>query len=135
MYQPPLYYVATALLVSAGRSSVWTDAPAAVPKILSMLGLGYKVPEELQDVAAENLDKWKVIMKSMTEEELENPKLIRSSRTQRIARGSGTQPRDVKELLKQYQQSRKFIKSIRKRRGGLRIPGMKGDQKLPRGMR
>ncbi len=107
-------------------------------KILSMLGLGYKVPEELQEVATENLEKWKVIMKSMTDEELENPKLIRSSRTQRIARGSGTQPKDVKELLKQYQQSRKFIKTIRKQRGGLRIPGMKGvigDQKPPRGAR
>lgn len=107
----------------------------SIGKILSMLGLGYKVPEELQAVAAENLEKWKVIMKSMTEEELETPKLIRSSRTQRIARGSGTQPRDVKELLKQYQQSKKFIKTIRKRRGGLRIPGMMGDQKLPRGVR
>lgn len=107
----------------------------SLQKILSMLGLGYKVPEEMQQVAEENLEKWKVIMKSMTEEELENPKLIRSSRTQRIARGSGTQPKDVKELLKQYQQSKRFIKTIRKRRGGLRIPGMPGDQKLPRGVR
>jgi signal recognition particle subunit SRP54 len=110
----------------------------SIGKILSMLGLGYKVPEELQEVAAENLEKWKVIMKSMTEEELENPKVIRSSRIQRIARGSGTQQKDVKELLKQYQQSRKLIKQFRKRRGGMRIPGMAGslgDQKLPRGSR
>lgn len=110
----------------------------SIGKILSMLGLGYKVPDELKEVASENLEKWKAIMKSMTEEELENPKLIRSSRTQRIARGSGTQPKDVKELLKQYQQSKKFIKTIRKRRGGLKIPGMPGmmgDQKLPRGTR
>jgi signal recognition particle subunit SRP54 len=107
----------------------------SIGKILSMLGLGYKVPEDLQEVAAENLEKWKVIMKSMTEAELENPKLIRGTRTQRIARGSGTQPKDVKDLLKQYQQSRKLIKSIRKRRGGMRIPGMPTDQKLPRGLR
>ena len=96
----------------------------SIGKILQMLGLGYKVPEEMQDVAAENLEKWKVIMKSMTDEELENPKLIRGTRTQRIARGSGTQPKDIKELLKQYNQSKKFIKQIRKRSGGLRIPGM-----------
>jgi signal recognition particle subunit SRP54 len=110
----------------------------SIGKILQMLGLGYQVPEEMQDVATENLEKWKVIMKSMTEEELENPKLIRGSRTQRIARGSGTQPKDIKELLKQYNQSKKFIKQIRKRRGGLKIPGMPGalgDQKLPRGAR
>ncbi len=110
----------------------------SIGKILQMLGLGYKVPEEMQDVATENLEKWKVIMKSMTDEELENPKLIRGSRTQRIARGSGTQPKDIKELLKQYSQSKKFVKQIRKRRGGFRIPGMPGalgDQKLPRGSR
>ena len=110
----------------------------SIGKILGMLGLGYKVPEEMQEVAAENLEKWKVIMKSMTEEELENPKVIRSSRIQRIARGSGTQQKDVKELLKQHQQSRKFIKQFRKRRGGMRIPGMGGalgDQKQPRGSR
>lgn len=110
----------------------------SIGKILQMLGLGYKVPEEMQNIAAENLEKWKVIMKSMTDEELENPKLIRGSRTQRIARGSGTQPKDIKELLKQYSQSKKFVKQIRKRRGGLRIPGMPGalgDQKLPRGSR
>ncbi|MFX1300607.1 MAG: signal recognition particle protein Srp54 [Promethearchaeota archaeon] len=110
----------------------------SIGKILQMLGLGYKVPEEMQNVATENLEKWKVIMKSMTDDELENPKLIRGSRTQRIARGSGTQPKDIKELLKQYNQSKKFIKQIRKRRGGIRIPGMPGvvgDQKLPRGSR
>jgi signal recognition particle subunit SRP54 len=110
----------------------------SIGKILSMLGLGYKVPDEMKEVAAENLEKWKVIMKSMTDEELENPKLIKSSRTARIARGSGTQSKDVKDLLKQYQQSRKFIKTLRKRRGGLRIPGMEGmlgGQKSPRGAR
>jgi signal recognition particle subunit SRP54 len=110
----------------------------SIGKILSMLGLGYKVPDEMKEVAEENLEKWKVIMKSMTDEELENPKLIKSSRTARIARGSGTQSKDVKDLLKQYQQSRKFIKTLRKRRGGLRIPGMEGmmgGQKSPRGAR
>jgi signal recognition particle subunit SRP54 len=105
----------------------------SLSKILSMLGLGYKVPEDMQQVATENIEKWKVIMQSMTDEELENPKLIRGSRTNRIARGSGTQTKDVKELLKQYQQSRKFIKTIRKRRGGLRLPGGLGDQKFPLG--
>jgi len=107
----------------------------SLSKILSMLGLGYKIPEDMKQMAAENLEKWKVIMHSMTEEELENPKCINRSRTERIARGSGTQPRDVKELLRQYHMSKRFIKSIRKRRGGLRLPGMLGGQKLPRGAR
>lgn len=107
----------------------------SLSKILSMLGLGYKVPEDMQQIAAENMEKWKVIMQSMTDEELETPKCIRRSRVDRIAKGSGTQPKDVKELLKQYQQSKRLIKSIRKRRGGLRLPGGLGEQKLPRGGR
>lgn len=107
----------------------------SLDKILSMLGLGYKVPPEMQQVAVENLAKWKVIMHSMTEEEMENPKCIHHSRAHRIARGSGTQPKDVKELLRQYNQSKRLVKSIRKRRGGLRLPGALGGQQLPRGGR
>ena len=38
-------------------------------------------------------------MDSMTEQELENPTLIKSSRINRIARGAGVEPKDVKDLL------------------------------------
>jgi len=51
-------------------------------------------------------------MDSMTDFELENPKEIKSSRVSRIARGSGTSPRDVRELLKQYNNSRKAMKGF-----------------------
>jgi signal recognition particle subunit SRP54 len=51
-------------------------------------------------------------MNSMTSEELENPRMIKSSRVMRIARGSGTNPKDVRELLKQYNMSRKAIKGL-----------------------
>jgi signal recognition particle subunit SRP54 len=39
---------------------------------------------------------------SMTQEERRNPKIIDVARRQRIAAGSGTQPRQVNELIKQY---------------------------------
>jgi signal recognition particle subunit SRP54 len=51
-------------------------------------------------------------MDSMTEEELQNPKLIKSSRVTRIARGSGTTQRQVRELLKQYDTSIKAMKGF-----------------------
>jgi len=51
-------------------------------------------------------------MDSMTDYELENPKEIKSSRVSRIARGSGTSPKDVRELLKQYNNSRKAMKGF-----------------------
>ena len=51
----------------------------------------------------------------MTEEEMLNPKIIKQSRIQRIARGSGHQESDVKELLKYYNNTKKTMKGIGKR--------------------
>ncbi len=42
------------------------------------------------------------IIDSMTPEERRNPKIIEVSRRQRIARGSGVEPKQVNELVKQY---------------------------------
>jgi len=58
------------------------------------------------------LKTFRTIMDSMTDEELDNPQVIKSSRVKRIAKGAGVEPRDVKGLLKQYNQSRKAIKGM-----------------------
>ncbi|MFA4639437.1 signal recognition particle protein Srp54 [Pyrococcus kukulkanii] len=85
-------------------------------QILRMIpGLGYSLPDEVISVGEERLRKFKVIMDSMTEEELMNPDIINYSRIKRIARGSGTSISDVKELLNQYRQMKKFFKSMNKR--------------------
>jgi len=90
-------------------------------KLAAMLpGLGDKLQEQDMERTQERLARWRVIMESMTEFELENPKEIKSSRVTRIARGSGTTPRDVRELLKQYNMSRKAMK------------GMLGNRKMRR---
>jgi len=82
-------------------------------KLLQMFpGMGMSLPEEQMRVGEEKLKKFKVIMQSMTSEELDNPRIIKSSRIRRIARGSGTSEGDVKELLKQYELMRKVIKSM-----------------------
>jgi signal recognition particle subunit SRP54 len=41
-----------------------------------------------------------------------DPKTVKSTRVTRIARGAGVTPRDVKELLKNYETSRKAIKGL-----------------------
>ena len=56
---------------------------------------------------------------SMTEEEMLNPKIIKQSRVQRIARGSGVSESEVKELLKYYNNTKKTMKGIGKRGGRL----------------
>jgi signal recognition particle subunit SRP54 len=51
-------------------------------------------------------------MDSMTDAEMTDPKMVKSSRVQRLARGAGVSPRDVKELLRHYEMSRKAIKGF-----------------------
>jgi signal recognition particle subunit SRP54 len=88
--------------------------------IWKMLPGGYDLPEESVEAAEKKLSIWRAIIQSMTREEVEDPKIINSSRIRRIARGSGTSERDVKELLSQYFAMKRMMKSLRKRRGVLR---------------
>ena len=87
-------------------------------KLLEMVpGLGFALPEEQMRVGEEKLKRFKVIMQSMTPQELENPKVLNASRIRRVARGSGTSEADVKELLKQYEMVRKLIRALARGRG------------------
>jgi signal recognition particle subunit SRP54 len=102
-----------------------------IGKVMEMLGLQYKLPDDIAEIQEENMKKWEVIMSSMTKNELDDPKIIKSSRIQRIAQGSGTDTRDVRELLKQHQQMQKMMKQMGKQRRGRRggmpgIPGLPG---------
>ena len=83
-------------------------------KVFEMLPAQFTGRMSSKDIETtqERLRQFRVIMDSMTEEELENPSVIKSSRVHRIANGAGVEPRDVKMLLKQYNQSRKAIKGM-----------------------
>ena len=96
-------------------------------KVFSMLGLGYKLPEEMQDMAEEQLDHFKVIIQSMTKDERQDPKIVNASRARRIGRGSGTTQKEVRLLIRQYDTTKKTMKRFRKLRGGRgTIPGIPG---------
>jgi signal recognition particle subunit SRP54 len=58
------------------------------------------------------LQKFRVIMDSMTKEEMENPSVVRASRIKRISRGSGVENKDVKELLKYYNMTKRMMKGL-----------------------
>jgi signal recognition particle subunit SRP54 len=79
-------------------------------------GMSYNIPEDMLDMAEDKLEKWRVIIQSMTPEEREDPKIFNASRIRRVARGSGTSEKDVKELLKQYFIMRKMLKTIRRKK-------------------
>lgn len=84
-------------------------------KIMEMIpGMGQlKLPKEALNVQEEKLKKWKFILDSCTKEELEEPDKISAARIERIAKGSGTSPNAVRDLLKQYKQSKKVVKMLK----------------------
>jgi len=85
--------------------------------ILRMIpGMTYNIPEEMMEMAEDTLKKWRVIIQSMTPEEREKPKILTASRIRRVARGSGTKEKEVKELLERYNMLRKMMKTLRRKR-------------------
>lgn len=98
-------------------------------KLVGLVPGGMNIPDDAMETAEKKLDAWRVIIQSMTRDEIEDPKLIDSSRARRIARGSGTSDRDVKEMINQYFMMKKMMKSMKRRGGAL------GRGKLPFPMR
>jgi len=87
-------------------------------KIMEMIpGAKQAIPEDLLQVQEGKMKKFKFIMDSMTKGEKENPDLIHASRIKRIAAGAGVNQKDVRDLLKQFEQSKKLIKKIGGKRG------------------
>lgn len=86
-------------------------------KLLKMLpGMSYDIPEDKLEMAEGQLEKWRVIIQSMTPEEKDNPKTFNASRIKRVARGSGTSEKEVKELLKRYSMMRRMLKTLRRKK-------------------
>ncbi len=85
-------------------------------QIMNMMpGMG-KLPKNASQMTEDKIDKYKIIMNSMTNYEMEHPAEIKQSRTKRIARGSGMKNEDVKELLKYYNVTKKAMKGFGKRK-------------------
>ena len=93
-------------------------------KILQMIpgfSIFSQISEEQMKLGEEKIKKFLAIMNSMTYKELDNPSVIDKSRIKRIAKGSGTTPEDVKELLKQYQLTNNLLKMIKRKKGLARL--------------
>jgi len=65
-------------------------------------GMMDQLPDDAMDVTQERMREFNVIMDSMTDHELEEPRSISASQVERIARGSGTNTERVNELLEQH---------------------------------
>jgi signal recognition particle subunit SRP54 len=84
-------------------------------KLMSMLP-GFGMPGLQDKINVEESQKrlasYRIIMDSMTDVEMEEPKLIKSSRINRIAKGAGVDPKEVRELLHQFNNSKKAVKGF-----------------------
>lgn len=81
-------------------------------KILKMIPGMPKITDEDQEKANIQLKKTKAIIQSMTPKERKNPDILKSSRKQRIAKGSGTDVQDINKLLNQFDQMKKMMKEM-----------------------
>lgn len=78
-------------------------------------GLSGMVKEDQLEAMQGKLEKWRVIIQSMTKTEKMNPDIINESRRKRLARGSGMTEHDVKDLIKQYTNSKSMMKQAKGR--------------------
>ena len=72
-----------------------------------------QLPKEMLDQQEGKLEIWKVLMDSCTKEELEEPEIISSTRIDRVCKGSGRKVSELRELLKQYKESKKMVKMMK----------------------
>ncbi len=91
----------------------------------NMPGLSGMVKDDQLDQMEGRVSKWRFIIQSMTKEEKADPDLMNSSRIKRISRGSGWPEHEVKELLKNYKNSKSMMKASKGRQmqGTLRRMG------------
>ena len=101
-----------------------------IKKMGNIKDLAYMIPgmgKALKDVDIDN-DSFKgieAIILSMTPEEREHPEIINGSRRKRIADGSGTSLPEVNKLLKQFEGTRKMMKTVMGANMGNMMRGMR----------
>lgn len=86
-------------------------------KIKSMIpglsGINAKIPEGMLENQEAKVAKWQHIVKSMTQQEKDNPEILekQTSRISRVAKGAGVHTSDVRALLKQHKLLNDMLKS------------------------
>lgn len=83
-------------------------------QVMSMIPLGgLKISNDQLEGTGDKMKRFRIIMDSMTPQELDDPSLINTSRMNRVAAGSGTSIDDVRDLMKYYKMMQKTLKGLR----------------------
>ncbi|MBR1663960.1 MAG: signal recognition particle protein [Ruminococcus sp.] len=80
--------------------------------IIRLLPGANKINDEQMEAGEKQLRKTEAMINSMTKAERRKPSIIDPKRKRRIAAGSGTEVSDINQLLKQYEQMKKMMKSF-----------------------
>ena len=92
----------------------------------NMPGFSGMVKDDQLNQMEDRMSKWRYIIQSMNKDEKADPDLLNSSRIKRISRGSGWPEGEVKELIKNYKNSKNVMKASKGRQmqGTLRRMGL-----------
>ena len=92
----------------------------SLDSLLEMMPGASNLPQHVRDNfgkdAGREMKRTEAIIQSMTAAERRQPGLLNASRRRRIAAGSGTQVRDVNELIKRFEMARDMTKKMKKQR-------------------
>lgn len=91
-----------------------------IPGMSQMAG---KIDEAKTD---KQMKVFEAIILSMTKEERQNPDLLKASRKNRIAAGSGTKVSDINQLINRYEKTKAAMKQMGAMANGGKMPNMKG---------
>ena len=97
--------------------------------VMGMLPGVPKIQQQMKDAKFDDslVKRQLAIISSMTRRERRRPGIIKASRKQRIARGSGTTVQDVNKLMKQFQEASRMMKKVQKMgKKGLMRHGLPG---------
>ncbi|GAA0649497.1 signal recognition particle protein Srp54 [Salarchaeum japonicum] len=75
-------------------------------------GMMDQLPDDAMDVTQDRMRQFEVVMDSMTEEELENPRSVGASQIRRVAKGAGVSEETVRELLEQHKMMARTMKQF-----------------------
>ena len=89
-------------------------------------GMG-QLAGQIDEAKADNkIKKSKAIIQSMTPEERENPNILRASRKNRIAKGSGVSVADVNRCLNEFEKMKQVMKQFSSLAKGGKMPNLGG---------
>lgn len=105
-----------------------------IGNLLKMMPGGKQMSQMADMVDEKQLDRIQAIIRGMTPQEREDPKILNASRRKRIAHGSGVSVSDVNQLIDRFNEAKKMMSKMA---GQFGLPGMGGGRsatkKKPKG--